>query len=99
MPNKWRPYGWELPHRFVITPSLLELSRAQDSDEVKFYQNEAYEAGADAMLEALRKQGKFIDASKYPYGFVLNEIHPIQKLKRDFKGYLIIIPDEEVVNV
>jgi len=55
----------------------------------------AYEVGADAMLEALKKEGKYIDASKYPYGVVLNEVPPIQKLTRDFKGYVVIIPEEK----
>ena|SRR3990167_11247233 len=50
-----RPEGWERPHRFVRTPSLEELVEAQNTDEVKFYQNEAFEAGADALLEALQK--------------------------------------------
>jgi len=56
--------------------------------------NFAYEEGADAMLEGLKEDGKYIDASKYPYGMVLNEIPPIEKLTREFKGWIIIIPEE-----
>lgn len=53
-----------------------------------------YEDSADALLEALKREGKYIDASKYPYGFVLNDIVPVQKIDKDFKGWLIIIPDD-----
>lgn len=50
----WRPTDWKRPHRFVRVPTLLELVKAQDTDEVRYYQNEFYELGADAMLKALR---------------------------------------------
>ena len=89
----YRPDNWKKPY-MVPTPSLLDLSTAERTDATRHLMNDAYEAGADAMLEALKKEGKYIDASKYPYGMVLNEVPPIQKLTRKFKGYILIIPDK-----
>lgn len=81
----WRPKNWENHYAFMTGGAIPTYEN----------QYQAFEAGADAMLELLKREGKYIDASKYPYGMVLNEIPPIQKLTRRFKGYVIIVPDEE----
>lgn len=50
-----------------------------------------FEAGATAMLVALKKQGEYVDASKAPYGYVFNAV---AKYPRTFKGYFVLIPEE-----
>ena len=49
-----------------------------------------FEAGVDAILEALQEQGQYVDASECPYGLIYNETRP---LPRTFKGWLCIIPE------
>ena len=56
--KKWRPEGFSNPYDYKIPiPSLLDLDHAErNGDATKFLTHEAFEAGADAMLEALRKR-------------------------------------------
>ena len=78
----WRPKDWDNPY-------------LQQDDKGDYIDNRVFEAGANAMLEALEKEGHYIDASKYPYGVVLNEVPLAQKLTKEFKGYIVIISDEQ----
>lgn len=87
----WRPKNWDNPYK--LSDKAKEKGYALIPGDGWHY---GYEAGADAILEALKKEGKYIDASEYPYGFVLNEIPPIQRLTRMFKGWVVIIPDERI---
>jgi len=88
----WRPEGWDASIILLDKLKVFVNPRRADKDATRLIG--AVEAGADAMLEALKKEGKYIDASKYPYGMVLNDVPPIQKLTKKFKGYIVIIPDE-----
>jgi len=72
----WRPKGWEVPELYI---GLL--------DNLK---QDAYEAGATAILEALKEAGEYVDASKAPYGYVFNNI---ATYPRTFKGWFILIPE------
>ena len=82
MTKSWRPKEWvygqpPIPfsgtgwYRFVFCESKNPLkTRALTEGE-----KDLFEQGADAMLKALREKGKYIDASRYPYGFILNQIN------------------------
>ncbi len=54
----------------------------------------AFEAGADAMLEGLKKEGKYADnlgkySKDYPYPMIL-----ARALEAGESGYLVFIPEE-----
>ena len=56
MAKSWRPNGWDNPYESPDTPYLSEKHILAAIDNPKsFY--EMFEAGADAMLEALRELG------------------------------------------
>lgn len=50
--QKWRPHDWDNPH-----PEHEEKWDGRDEYWYASPEHEAYEAGADAMLEALRREG------------------------------------------
>ena len=97
----YRPEGWERPHKFMAIPSLEVLAKAQDTDAVKFYQNESYEAGADAMyepayekgkrdmLERLRSSGQRVDVKEW-----IGNCYVPYLLVIPTKGTLVFIPDD-----
>ncbi len=75
----WRPEGWKNPFATIRgTPFLGSIVSLPELDKYQAL----YEAGADAMLEALRK----------------NQWCPFDMsvMKANFKGKVVIIPDEEV---
>jgi len=88
----WRPEGWEYSKAIIGDWDNVTSAKKWDIPH-SFGWRDGYEAGADAILEALKKEGKYIDATEYSYGVVLNEVPPIQKLTRDFKGWVIIIKE------
>lgn len=65
--EKWRPEGWVNPYSDYFNPPRVLLSRL-----------EVFEAGADAVLEGLKrdKETAYIDRYNEP------------------KGYLVFIPEE-----
>lgn len=85
--DKWRPEGWNNSSNVIICGPLV----------VKYI---AFEAGADAMLEALRKQGVIsfgraitptpsqIDGARL--GITTSDINAV-------KGVLVFIPDDDEV--
>jgi len=52
MVKKWRPEGWE-----KIKNDILYEPNGMDKFSDSYVADPAFEAGADAMLEALRKMG------------------------------------------
>lgn len=66
----WRPEDWKNP-----TPDLL--------NDIAY---DAYEDGADAILEALRKHGEYTDGMASTLSI---NVRPEQK------GWLVFIPDKE----
>ena len=79
MPNKkWRPGGWKNPYK---------RSRIADTDDLEFeYSAGLFEAGADAILDALLKWGQRIPSNT-------SVLHvPIM---RGTTRTVIYIPDEE----
>lgn len=54
MEKNWRPKGWKNPELASSDP----LHSCQKPDFCSCDKYDAFEAGADAMLEALRKMGK-----------------------------------------
>ncbi len=83
----WRPKeGWKNP----FNPAAITVKNIFGGKPISH--NEAYEAGADAMLEALKGQGEFVDASKAQYGYVFNHI---STYPRTFRGWFILIPEEK----
>lgn len=83
--NTWRPEGWKNPY-----------FRSGDFGDGQISWNEqpefsTFEAGADAMLEALKKEATYLkNDGTAPYGYVLGKI-----LKLAEKGWLVFIPDED----
>ena len=88
--SKWRPDKWRNPHGGISYTGDKPRSTDYDRDIGKF---DAFEAGADAMLEALRKQG--IHVTESPWSFYRrNEANEYQFIGEDRPGVIVIIPDE-----
>ena len=94
---KYRPDDW----KGIDTPFYV-LQSPQGNYISKGDANSLYEAGADAMLEALKKKGTyghlFDDSILTPEGSVVglegyDDANPRQK-----DGTFVFIPDEEVLN-
>ncbi len=78
-----RPDGWDADEG---AHNALRDNNSWLEDE----HTACYEAGADAMLEGLKKDGEYIHNNGLsPYGFVLG-----RTIKRGEKGYLAFIPEE-----
>ena len=79
-----RPEGFKNPYSLVDTATCnfvaVDIDEADRNNAAHF----AYEAGADAMLEGLKKEGKHTDT--LPHGFHINV---------DKRGYLVFIPEEK----
>ena len=100
--SKWRPDGWK-------NPNGIELVRGHFSDGREYVhdpepEHDAYEAGADAMLEALKKTGLYGDEEPY-WDFGPNfwgnpddgrsvNIGNLDNYLDIEKGWLVFIPDE-----
>lgn len=83
----FRPEGWQNPHR----DRWKELDHVMTLEEdYETNQHFSFEAGADAMLEALREKGN-ADLLRFIYAVV--KVRPIETIG---KGKFIFIPDEEV---
>jgi hypothetical protein len=54
--KSWRPEGWENPFDYTLCDGNVTVRANPDITK-------AYEAGADAMLEALRKDGLHVTTS------------------------------------
>ena len=82
-----RPENWENPYskqwRHPDTPEYSELSM-----------HEAYEAGANAVLEGLKGQGVYMTAGKNGILHITPE-STIYTASLITKGTLVFIPDEE----
>jgi hypothetical protein len=87
----WRPEGWKTPNIVALKEVKAGLVTADQVRYLTEQECKAYEAGADALLEALKKDGQFVnnDGLK-PYGMVL-----ARSLKRGEKGWLAFIPDKD----
>jgi hypothetical protein len=77
--NKWRPEGWKTGQ--VIDPA---------HDHYGYGYENGYETGADAMLEALRKEGTKVDAGT-PSGTTLS--FPTFVVRPP--GVMVFIPDDK----
>ena len=84
-----RPEGWEKPYKFVPTPTLLELSLLAQTDLGHFVENETYEAGADAMLEGLKKEGEPVTIPNENGFYDITTSHCYT-----VPGYLVFIEEE-----
>ena len=74
----WRPDDWENNWEKEARKTFTSL-------------RDIYESGADAMLEALKKGGEYVDAEKAPHGYVFNHMG---SYPRTFKGWFVLIPEE-----
>ena len=103
--ERWRPEGFSNPYDYKIPiPSLLDLDHAErNSDATKFLTHEAFEAGADAMLEALRKGGieaetdynNILHCSTIANAItMINSEGTLTNYNRSVKGHIVFIPDE-----
>jgi hypothetical protein len=79
MTNKWRPEGWKNPH------SNLGI---RTKNHKKF---DAFESGADAMLEALMKDGTHVKRGMYvKHGMWGEDVYGMIQTS----GIAVIIPDD-----
>ena len=53
--SNWRPEGW--------LDAIVKIYMDEDEDEIAWNERQFMEAGADAMLEALRKMGEHYNSS------------------------------------
>ncbi len=83
----WRPDDWENPHK-IGEP--LNWAAVNEADSYA-----AFEAGADAILEELRRGGFFLDGRKLDLNQtgVLNTV-ALMNLTRRRKGMVVFIPEE-----
>ena len=88
MTKSWRPKGWSSPYGKDIWIHCDNAYYAMDSDKIyvkEYLLNDIYEAGADAILKALRGLGDRINVTDQwdnepPYNVSLN---------------LLVIPDDK----
>jgi hypothetical protein len=84
----WRPESWDNPYGNLDTDIFGSPSIGE---KIKF---EAYEAGADAMLGALREQGvKAKTSAEDKLVMAIDQI--MMNLGQNEKGKVVFIPDEE----
>jgi len=94
--SNWRPDGWENNKKIVLYGGGRQTGRAEYS-----ISKASFEAGADAMLEALKKQG--IDHRVYAdhLRFGVDRGTKVIEGREDtvtyqgVKGTLVFIPDKE----
>ena len=82
-----RPEGWQNPYRDSWGKLAHEMTLQEDYETTQHF---SYEAGADAMLEALREKG---NADLLGFIYAVVKVRPIETIG---KGKFIFIPDEEV---
>jgi len=81
--DKWRPEGWEKNRIHFVYPG---------EGEENIHDWGIYEAGADAMLEALRKNPVVINATNK---ITVNNVVTKEKdLAITLKGVFVFIPDD-----
>lgn len=86
----WRPEGWVNKHRDVAK-TLEQHKVSSDTVQIAHLEADLFEAGADAMLEALKKGAQYTGYEKE----VVSVNIPTSGL---LKGWIIYIPDEKEVN-
>ena len=74
----YRPEGWENPYKDWF--GMKETTLREEAETLEHF---AYEAGADAMLEALRKRGTKLDG------------RPLAIPRGNIGDIVVFIPDEE----
>ena len=97
MTKGWRPEGWKNP--FVGRPRNMVMTTDYSISR------DIFEAGADAMLEALRGMGERVDnTGAYPKpkatviqnGVITEEpLMLVASLKKGEHGVMVFIPDEK----
>jgi hypothetical protein len=86
--SNWRPEGLKNPFN---RGAVVVMDR--ENKPVSHY--DAWEAGADAMLEAL-KGDRYIDCSKMDaFGYVLNDLPPKFRMRKNWKGWIVFIPGQK----
>lgn len=83
---KWRPEEWDA---YAIQGRVLKNTKIGDHNDIGFI-----EAGADAMLEALRKRGLHL-----PGNILTDNAEGLVRIPLALKNVpqtIVIIPDEEV---
>jgi hypothetical protein len=78
----WRPNGWKKYHERY--KSLTSTEYIPESITYPRTMPDAYEAGADAMLEALLRKSEY----------TAFDIGKTFRIPTDVKGWLVFIPDE-----
>ena len=81
----YRPKNWLKTKRDIIAEAPLR-AKANEENVV-----DLYEAGADAMLEALKEEAVECPANKEPFDFCGMTVHN----SKSRRGWLVFIPEEE----
>jgi len=84
----WRPENWEVTRNWT-NPDSEGWSRLRNQCEI-----ESFEAGADAMLEALRRRGVKIGKG-YEAWLKAGQRIRIDVIDCGYKGKLVFIPEDE----
>jgi len=88
----WRPEGWKNIYENVY--AVIEQKQAEYKNgklRLKAEREEAaFELGADAMLEALKRYGSRVDVDNFPPNCYVTHLVIIPS-----QGYTVFIPDEE----
>ena len=91
MIKKWRPQGWSYPVKNTegqtVYLKVCNCLVGQIADDYA-----TFEAGADAMLEALKKKGTKVEDAEDGFSVRLPDIKFLHGIKR---GTLVFIPDDE----
>lgn len=84
----WRPLGWN--NEYEDNYNSLKIGGYTDHTALKHIRlkSKIFEAGADAMLEALREMGK--EATRKTSGDLLSDIVKLEA------GRLVFIPDDPI---
>jgi hypothetical protein len=95
----WRPNNWVEIKKTACRNRLSDLPDSIPKADCEHCPTEPlecsvdFEAGADAMFEALKKEGQYVDGSKAMFGV---RYHSVEAYPRTFKGYILVIPSEYV---
>lgn len=82
----WRPEGWENPHGFNTSDAGYQFGDIE--------RHWAYEAGATAMLEALKAGGERVEAGEEWVLRFKESQYTIELKYAEQPGHLVFIPEE-----
>ena len=89
--SKWRPDGWQNPFAETDDFGMYKIPLGEDNITNK---RTCFEAGADAMLEALKETGLATPIGHWVEAVARGESSNTLAIPYDEKGWLVFIPEE-----